>query len=327
MHSDYAASCAARIAFGFAVLTTAYGSAGRAADWPTRPVSVVVPFGAGGNTDMMARMGSDWLASKFGQPFVVENKPSAGGAIASGEVANAPPDGSKIMFSASSAVHITPRIQKLTFDPSKLVPVVNVGTGAQIIAIKRSLPVTNLAEFIAYAKSNPGKLNFVVAGTGNISHLAPMLINAVAGIDMVMVPAKSGPQAVSDLMSGEVDLYFGNASELLVHKDSPKIRLIAVGTATRIAAAPDIPAAAETLPGLVFSSWNGFFVPLGTPETTINAMRDSIAEFTKLPATIARLNELGIVPGGLTREQTETTFAADSKIFGEAIKAAGMPPP
>ena len=123
-------------------------------------------------------------------------------------------------------------MQKLNFDPLKqLVPITNVGTGTQMIAIKRDLPVKTLPEFIAYAKANPGKLNFTVAGTQNISHLAPVLLFARAGIDLVMVPAKSEPQAVSDLISGQVDLYFGNASALLPHINSDKIRLIAVGTA------------------------------------------------------------------------------------------------
>ena len=221
-----------------------------AADWPTRPVTVIVPFGAGGNTDMMARLGAQHLTAKLGQTFVVENRPSAGGALGTGQVATAAPDGYTLLFSASANINLTPQVQKLTFDPVKqLVPITNIGTGTQMIAIKRELPVKTLPEFIAYAKANPGKLNFTVAGTQNISHLAPVLLFARAGIDLVMVPAKAGPQAVSDLIAGQVDLYFGNSSELLPHINSDKIRLLAVGTAQRLSAAPDIPAVAETLPG------------------------------------------------------------------------------
>ena len=168
-------------------------------------------------------------------------------------------------------IMLTPQVQKLSFDPMKqLVPITNIGTGTQMIAIKRDLPVKTLPEFIAYAKANPGKLNFTVAGTQNISHLAPVLLFARAGIDLVMVPAKSEPQAISDLMSGQVDLYFGNSSSLLPHINSDKIRLIAVGTPQRIPAAPDIPTVAETLPGFEFSSWNGFSAPAGTPEPIID---------------------------------------------------------
>jgi tripartite-type tricarboxylate transporter receptor subunit TctC len=161
----------------------------RALDWPSRPVTVVVPFAAGGNTDMMARLGAQHLSTKFGQTFVVENRPSAGGAVGSGLVAGAAPDGYTLLFAASSMVTLTPQLQKLGFDPGKqLVPITNVGTGTQMVAIKRELPVRTLPEFIAYAKANPGKLNFAVAGTQNISHLAPVLLFARAGLELVMVP-------------------------------------------------------------------------------------------------------------------------------------------
>jgi tripartite-type tricarboxylate transporter receptor subunit TctC len=300
----------------------------RALDWPSRPVTVVVPFAAGGNTDMMARLGAQHLSTKFSQTFVVENRPSAGGAVGTGLVAGAAPDGYTLLFAASSMVTLTPQLQKLSFDPGKqLVPITNVGTGTQMVAIKRELPVRTLPEFIAYAKANPGKLNFTVAGTQNISHLAPALLFARAGIELVMVPSKGGPQAVSELMSGRVDLYFGNASELLPHIDSDRIRLIAVGTAQRLPAAPDIPAVAETFPGFEFSSWNGFFAPTDTPEPIVTAIRSEITALAKSPEIVERLSKLGIVPGGLTKDQSEAVLRQDRESFAAAIKAAGIPPP
>jgi tripartite-type tricarboxylate transporter receptor subunit TctC len=300
----------------------------RALDWPSRPVTVVVPFAAGGNTDMMARLGAQHLSTKFSQTFVVENRPSAGGAVGTGLVAGAAPDGYTLLFAASSMVTLTPQLQKLSFDPGKqLVPITNVGTGTQMVSIKRELPVRTLPEFIAYAKANPGKLNFTVAGTQNISHLAPVLLFARAGIELVMVPSKGGPQAVSELMSGRVDLYFGNASELLPHIDSDRIRLIAVGTAQRLPAAPDIPAVAETFPGFEFSSWNGFFAPTDTPEPIVTAIRSEITALAKSPEIVERLSKLGIVPGGLSKEQSEAVLRQDRESFAAAIKAAGIPAP
>jgi len=223
---------------------------------------------------------------------------------------------------------LTPQLQKLSFDPEKqLVPITNVGTGTQMLAIKRDLPVKTLPEFIAYAKANPGKLNFTVAGTQNISHLAPALLFARAGVNLVMVPSKGGPQAVSDLMSGQVDLYFGNSSELLPHIDSDRIRLIAVGTPQRLPVAPDIPSVSETLPGFEFSSWNGFLAPTGTPEPIITAIRGEITALAKSPEVTERLTKLGIVPGGLTGEQSEAMFRKDRDSFVAAIKAAGIPGP
>jgi tripartite-type tricarboxylate transporter receptor subunit TctC len=223
---------------------------------------------------------------------------------------------------------LTPQLQKLSFDPEKqLVPITNVGTGTQMLAIKRDLPVKTLPEFIAYAKANPGKLNFTVAGTQNISHLAPALLFARAGVNLVMVPSKGGPQAVSDLMSGQVDLYFGNSSELLPHIDSDRIRLIAVGTPQRLPVAPDIPSVSETLPGFEFSSWNGFLAPTGTPEPIITAIRGEITALAKSPEVTERLTKLGIIPGGLTGEQSEAVFRKDRDSFAAAIKAAGIPGP
>jgi tripartite-type tricarboxylate transporter receptor subunit TctC len=306
----------------------AFASFASAADWPNRNVTVVVPFGAGGNTDMMARLAAQDLSAKFGQTFVVENHPSAGGALGTRIVANANPDGYTFLFAASSMVTLTPQVQKLDFDPQKqLVPITNVGTGTQVIAIRKSLPATTLAEFLAYAKANPGKLNFTVAGTQNISHLAPVLLFARAGVNLVMVPARSEPQAVSDLLAGLVDLYFGNASVLLPYANSDKIRLIAVGTAKRIPAAPDLPAVAETLPGFEFSSWNGFLAPKSTPEPIITAIRNEVTTFVKTPAVTERLIKLGIVPGGLSASENEAVFQHDREAFAAAIKAAGIRPP
>jgi len=303
-------------------------SRAHALDWPMRPVTVVVPLAAGGNTDMMARMGAQWLSEKLGQAFVVENRVSAGGALGTGHVAAAQPDGYTILFSPSSMLLLTPLVQKVSFDADKqLVPVVNVGTGTQVIAIRRSLPVKTLPEFIAYAKANPGKLNFVIAGANNIAHLAPVLLFARAGVNVVMIPAKGGPQAVSDLMSGQVDFYFGNASELLPQAESDKIRLIAVGTAQRIPAAPDLPTVAESYPGFEFSSWNGLSVPAGTPQPIIDAIRTQIAALMKTPEAQERLKRLGIVPGGLSKEETEAVFAKDRENFAASVKAAGIPAP
>jgi tripartite-type tricarboxylate transporter receptor subunit TctC len=311
---------ALKLAAAFLAIATALAPL-HAADWPNRPVTVVVPFGAGGNTDMMARLAAQHLSAKLGQSFVIENRPSAGGALGTGQVATAAPDAYTLLFAASSMIVLAPQLQKVNFDPMKqLVPITNMGTGTQMLAIKRALPAKTLPEFIAYAKANPGKLNFTVAGTQNISHLAPALLFARAGIDLQMVPAKSEPQAISDLISGQVDLYFGNSSALLSQINNDNIRLIAVGTAHRIAAA-------ETLPGFEFSSWNGFLAPAGTPEPILSAIRSEVAAFARSPEISDRLTKLGIIPGGLTKEQSEAVFKHDFESFAAAIKAAGIESP
>jgi len=181
-----------------------------AADWPTRPVTVIVPFGAGGNTDMMARLGAQHLTAKLGQTFVIENKPSAGGSLGTGQVATAAPDGYTLLFSASANINLTPQVQKLNFDPTKqLVPITNMGTGTQIMAIKRSLPVTTLREFIAYAKANPDKMTYGSAGNGSVNHLLGEMLKTDADIKLVHVPYKGAPAAIGDVMGGHIDVAGG----------------------------------------------------------------------------------------------------------------------
>ena len=300
----------------------------RAADWPTKSVTIIVPFGAGGNTDMMARLAAQHLTEKFGQPFVVENRPGAGGALGTGAVATAAPDGYTLLFSAAANIVLTPQVQKLNFDPLKqLVPITNVGTGTQMVAINNDLPVKTLPEFIAYAKANPGKLNFSVAGTNNISHLAPVLLFARAGIELIMVPAKSEPLAIADIIAGQTNFYFGNSSSLLPQVRAGKLRVIAVGTAERIPAAPEVPPVADTLPGFQFASWNGLSAPTATPDAITSAIGKEIAAFVKSPAISKRLTDLGIIPGGMTKEQSEAVFKKDYESYAAAVKAAGIAPP
>ena len=298
----------------------------RAGDWPTHPVTIVVPFGAGGNTDMMARLAAQDLSQKFGQNFIVENRPSPGGVLGTREVVGAAPDGYTILFCASTMITLTPLLETLEFNPvERLEPITNVGTGAQVMAIKRSLPVTNLPEFLAYAKANPGKLNFTVAGTQNLSHFSPVRLFKETGVDIVMVPARNEPQAISDLMSGIADVYIGNAASLLPLADSDRIRLIAVSTPQRLAGAPDLPTVAETVPGFEASSWNGFLAPVGTPEPIIEAIRQEVSAFVRKPEVAQRLTKLGIVPGGLTKDEIEAMFRKEHESFVAAIKVVGVP--
>ena len=307
------------IAMAAASPTFAFG----ADEWPSRQVSILVPTAAGGNTDLMARLAAEYLQTKFGKPFVVINKPSAGGVLTTEQTVNSPADGYTLLFAPSATVLLTPLVQQISVDPIKqLTPVTNVGTGSQVVAVKRSLPVTNLTEFLAYARANPGKLNYVVAGVNNISHLGPLLLFKRANVDLVMVPQRGEPQAIGDLISGDVDFYFGNASVLLQQAESEKIRILAVGTSERIAAAPQLPTISETMPGFVFGSWNGFFVATGTPEPITSRLRQAIIDMTSQPELQKRLRDLGIVPGGQSAAQVKAVFEKDRESFAAAVAAA-----
>jgi hypothetical protein len=294
-------------------------------EWPARQVSILVPTAAGGNTDLMARLAAEYLQNKLGKPFVVINKPSAGGVLTTEQTVNSPADGYTLLFAPSATVLLTPLVQQISVDPAKqLTPVTNVGTGSQLIAVKGSLPVSTLTEFLAYARANPGKLNYVVAGVNNISHLGPLLLFKRSNVDLVMVPQRGEPQAVSDLIGGDVDFYFGNASVLLQQAGGDKIKLLAVGTSERIASAPQLPTISETIPGFVFGSWNGFFVATGTPQPIISRLRQAVIEMMAQPDLQKRLRDLGIVPGGQSEAEVKAVFEKDRDSFAAAVAAADI---
>ena len=208
------------LGLGATLLSSAAPSA-HAAGWPSRSVTVVVPYAPGGNTDMMARLASQYLADKLGQPFVVENRAGGGGSVGAVAVAKAQPDGYTLLFGASTQIINIPMLQKVSYDPQKeLVPISIFGAGPYLLGVKASLPVNTLAEFIGHVKANPGKLNFATAGVGGNIHLNTALFVARAGLDMVAVPYKSGAPAMGALAAGEVEMYFGNASEVMGHTET-----------------------------------------------------------------------------------------------------------
>jgi tripartite-type tricarboxylate transporter receptor subunit TctC len=298
-----------------------------ASDWPMRPVTIVVPFVAGGNTDMMARLAAERLAAKFGHPFIIENRAGAGGVTAAAQVARSAPDGYTFLFGAGSQLTLAPLVQKITYDPDKdLIPVTEFGTGPQILGVKADMPVATLQEFIDYARARPGKLSYAGVGVQTVTSIAAGVLKARAGLDMTLVPYKGGVQAVGDLLAGHVDMYFGNASEMLPHLDSGKIKLLAVATASRIPQAPDLPTVAETLPGFQFGSWNGFMVPGGTPKEIIDKLVEGSIEAVNTPSVKEKLVQSGIVPGGTTPAQVAERFKADKKVFADAVQIMGLKP-
>ncbi len=200
-------------------------------DWPTRPVTIIVPFIAGGNTDMMARLAAERLSAKFGQPFVIENRGGAGGITGAAKVARSAPDGYTFLFGAGSQLVLAPLLQKVGYDPDKdLIPITEFGTGPQILGVKGDMPVNTLQEFIDYAKARPGKLTYAGVGIQTVTAIAAGVLIARTGLEMTLVPYKGGVQAVGDLLAGHVDMYFGNASEMLPHLNGGKIKLLAVAT-------------------------------------------------------------------------------------------------
>ena len=296
----------------------------QAQSWPQKPVKVIVPFSAGGNTDSQARIVSERLNALLGQPFVVENKVGAGGAIAADFVAKSAPDGYTLFFAASPQFTL-PLVQKVNFDPFKdFAPISIVGTNPFVLGTHVSVPATTVKQFVDYVKAHPGQLNFASAGAGTVTHLTAALFLARAGLEMTHVAYKGGAPAVADLVGGQVQMYFGNASELIQHSQSGKIRLLAVSSAKRTPQLPDVPAIAETYPGFSTSTWNGYLAPVGTPPPVIERLAQAVAAAVREPATAERLRKIGVEPLGNTPTEFAELLQREAPVWRDAVKAAGI---
>ncbi len=295
-------------------------------NWPQKPIKIIVPFAAGGNTDGIARLTAERISQSLGQPVLVENKAGANGAIAADFVAQSPPDGYTLFMAAMPVLAILPSISKTKFDPARdFVPVSNVGSNPFVIAISSSVPAKNVREFVAYAKKNDGKLNFASGGAGTVSHLSPVLFLKRAGVNMTHISYKGGGPAVADLLGGQVQMYFGNLSELAPHADGGKIRIIAVSSLERAKQILDVPTLAESgYPGFKTLTWNGIVAPAGTPPAIVNRIAEAVQLAVSKPEMRARLWQLGVDPIGDTPAQFANTLRADSATWAEAAKASNL---
>lgn len=308
-----------------ASLMLAAGTPAHAQDWPTRPVTVVVGFAAGGNTDVMARLASKVLTEELKQSFVVENKIGAGGALAAAHVAQAAPDGYTLFFAASPQIAILPRLQKVGYDPMRdFAPVGVFGTGPFILGIRSSIPARTLAEFVAYAKTHP--VNYGSSGSGSVAHLCAALLATRAGFTAVHVPFRGSGQVTAALIGGQIDMFFGNASDLVPQAESGKVTLLGVATPARMKQLPQVPTIGETYPDMSLASWNGFLAPARTPRPIIDRLARHVVAAARDPAVVAQLTALGIEPNGTTPEEHAAQIAREQPMFDAAIKAAGLVP-
>ena len=298
----------------------------RAAEWPTRAVTVVVPFAPGGFTDTLARFASKHLSEKFGQPVVVENRPGAGGAIAAAYVAAAAPDGYTVMFGSASQLGISPIIQKVSYDPNSFEPIAIFGTIPFLMGIKASLPAKTVPEFVAYAKANSGKFNYGTAGHGATSHLLGAGFTARAGIDLVHVPFKGSAPLTAALVQGTVEMAWTGVPDMAAQLTNENIRVVAISAAQRLSSLPDIPSVSEFYPGFSLDTWNGFLAPHGTPRAIIDKIAQGTMEAAKSPDMAKRLVELGITPKTTTPDEMAAVIKADKAFYPGLLKAAGMLP-
>jgi tripartite-type tricarboxylate transporter receptor subunit TctC len=312
------------------VLTTAAvltlgTAASRAQDWPNHPVKVIVPYGAGGVTDVVTRLVADRFSKAFGQPFVLENRGGAGGAIGTEYAARAPKDGYSIYISGGAPLTVVPQMQKVSYDPIKdFAPVGMVTKNPMTFTVHPDLPVRSLREFFDYVKARPGQINYSVGGIGSSSQLAPALLAAREGLDMVAVPYQSMPPAISALLAGTVQMFFGNITDAIESIRSGTFRLLAVSSEQRAAAFPDVPTVAEAVPGFSMIGWHGVFVPAGTPQPIVARLSKALAairqdtEFVKILANVG-IDTVGGAPDDLAR-----ATQSDIILYKTALEAAGL---
>lgn len=294
--------------------------------WPQRPVKIVVPFAPGGNTDSIARITAERLTQGLGQLFIVENKVGAGGAIAADYVAKSPADGYTLLMAAMPVVAILPIITKTNFDPLKdFVAISNVGSNPFVMGVHKSIPATTIEEFVAYVKKNPGKFNYASGGSGSVSHLSAALFVKRAQIEMAHISYKGGAPAVTDLLGGNVQMYFGNFSELFPHVSGGNIRIIGVSSNSRVAQLPQVATIAESgFPGFKTLTWNGLMAPAEISPAIIARLTEAVVKAVKTESTMAKFIQIGVDPIGNSSKEFSETLRSDIAIWSEAAKAANL---
>ena len=293
-----------------------------AAAWPEKPVRIVVPFPAGGATDVVARLLAQQLSAKWGTGVIVEDRPGAGGNIGADVVAKSAPDGYTLLMASGSVITANPFIYKsMTFNPAKdLVPITNVASGPQVIVVNNDTPWKTLRQFIAYAKANPGKVNYGSAGVGTQVHLATENFAYAAGIDMTHIPYKGEALALTDLMGGQVQMVVPNLGAAIHFIKEGKIRALAVTSAERSPELPGVPAASEVLPGFENTGWFGLLAPAGTPKEVIRKVyADSAAALgtEKLKAALAKQ---GMAPVANTPRQFAAAIRKETERWSKVVR-------
>ena len=315
-----------RLAPLIALLVLAAAPAG-AQQYPSRPVTIVVPFAAGGGSDLLARLVAQKLEEKLGKPFVIENRPGAGTTLAAMQAVRSTPDGYTLMQATSTTMAINVSMQKkMPYEPLKdLVPVALLSSSPFFLVVRSDSPVKTVADLIALAKSKPNGLNYGSGGPGSMHHLSTELLQSLAGIEMTHVPYKATPPAMNDLLAGHIQVLFGDTTSVLPMIQQGTVRGIAVTTAKRSPAAPDIPAVAETVPGYESASWQMLVAPGATPPEVIGLLNREVHTIFSNPAVIAELERRGVGPA-LTGTPDEVRDFVKKEIvrWSDVVRRAGL---
>ncbi len=294
-----------------------------AAGFPERPVTLVVPFPAGGTPDILARILSDSLAKRLGQPLIVENRAGAGGNIGAQAVARAAPDGYTLLMCAFGCTVAPSLYQPAPYDIVKdFAPVAMVGTVPSVLVVNPKVPAQTVAELLAYARAHPGKLNSASSGVGGSAHLATELLKLRTGIDVAHIPYKGAGQVASDLLGGQVDMYFDNLPASLANIRAGKLRALAVASAKRAPAIPDVPTFAEAgVADFLITPWFGIMAPAGTPDATLAALHQAFNDALQAPEVAAKMRELGVETAAGPRQALGDFVVAETARWKDVIQA------
>jgi tripartite-type tricarboxylate transporter receptor subunit TctC len=299
----------------------------RAQGYPTRPVRMIVGFTPGGPTDIAARLMGQWLTERFGQPFVVENRPGAGSNIGTEAVVNSAPDGYTLLVVSTSATVSTTFYRNLNFNFLRdIAPVAGIVRVPLVMVVNPSVPARTVPDFIAYAKANPAKVNMASVGNGTTPHMAGELFKMMAGVDMLHVPYRGASPALTDLIGGRAQVMFEGMLSLIEHIRAGKLRPLAVTPATRSPLLPDVPTVSEFLPGYEASVWFGVGAPRNTPAEIVERLNKEINAGLADPTLKARIGELGGTALAVSTAEFGRLFAEDAEKWGKVVRAANIQP-
>jgi tripartite-type tricarboxylate transporter receptor subunit TctC len=296
------------------------------AAWPNKPIRIIVPYTPGGFTDQMARLVQPGLSARLGQPVLIENKPGANSLIGVDAIAKAPPDGSTFGVVIAAYAANTTLYPKLPYDPKKdLTGVSLMGVSPLLAAVNNDAPFKTAKELIDYARANPGKVSFGSSGNGSAAHLTSELWKSLTKTYMIHIPYRGAVPALTDLMGGQIQLFFDAPTGLINQGKAGKVRLIGVASERRLPAVPDVPTFIEQgFAGFTGSTWAGLLAPAGTPREIVKRMSDEVARIIKSDEIRARLDAMGTFPAGSTPEEFDAFIDAETAKWAKVIKAAGV---
>jgi tripartite-type tricarboxylate transporter receptor subunit TctC len=295
------------------------------AQYPTKPIKIVVPWPPGGAVDTLGRLVADSLSTQLGQPVIVDNRAGAAGAIGSEQVAKSEPDGYTLLMGSTTVISVNPALRKLPYEPTDFSPITMVAFVPHVLVIPAEVPASNLKEFVAWVKTQPGKVSYASAGPGTPHHIAGEMFKSMAGVDMVQVPYKGTGPALLDLLANRVQFMSVEAVAALPHVRAGKLKALGVATPQRNALAPDIPTVSEAgLPGFDVTSWYGVVAPNGVPKQAATTLANVISKALETEAFRAKLTGMGATPVGGTPEQFGEILKRENAKWAKAIKDANI---